>query len=76
MLQGSVYGLQKRYFGEFSYGLELTYQITPQACISSKRSFVYHQGERGYSLRLMRYSPKRDDIPLLSQWIKKMFLDV
>ena len=42
---------EKRYFREFSYGLELTYQITPQACISSAtccgissmRSIVYHQ---------------------------------
>ena len=59
---------RKRYFGEFLYGLELTYQIAPKACISSKRSFVYHQGEslvyhhceRRYSLRLMIYSPCRD----------------
>ena len=53
-------------------------QITPKGVyiidaehrISSTRSAVYHHCERGYSLRLMRYTLKRDDIPLLSQWIK------
>ena len=39
-------------------------------CISPKRSFVYHHCERKYSLRLMVYTLKRYDIPLLSQWIK------
>ena len=46
-------GGQKRYFGEFSYGLELTYQITAGAvyiinaehCISPTRSVVYHHCE-------------------------------
>ena len=55
---------KKRYFQELLYGLEPTYQIAPQACISSKRSFVYHQGEslvyhhceRRYSLWLMIYT--------------------
>ena len=59
-------------------GLNCSVPITPKACISSKRSFVYHQGEslvyhhceRRYSLRLMIYT-FGDDIPLLSQWIKK-----
>ena len=48
--------------------LNLRTKSRREACISSKRSFVYHQGEslvyhhceRGYSLRLMIYSPCRD----------------
>ena len=32
---------------------------------------VYHDCESGYSLRLMIDSLRRDDIPLLSQWINK-----
>ena len=59
-----VKGGQKRYFGEFLYGLELMYQITPKGvyiinakhCISSRRNLVYHHCERGYSLRLMIYT--------------------
>ncbi len=55
---------QKRYFREFSYGLEPTYQITAGAvyiinaehCISPTRSVVYHHCERGCSLRLMIYT--------------------
>ena len=60
-------------------------QITPKACISSMRSIVYHQRlavvyhhcERVYSLRLMIYTfgddipTSSDDMPSLSQWIKK-----
>ena len=50
---------------------------TVNRCISSKRSFVYHHCERKYSLRLMIYAcgddihAARDNMPLLSQWIKK-----
>ena len=50
-------------------------------CISSKRSFVYHQADRNTHLRcdemqhgiavLMIYTLTRDDIPSLSAWIKK-----
>ena len=51
-------------FATFSLGLKCSVPITPKACISSKRSFVYHQGEslvyhhceRRYSLRLMIYT--------------------
>ena len=59
---------QKEKIGKFCIDLNLCVTITPKACISSKRSFVYHQGEslvyhhceRGCSLRLMIYSPCRD----------------
>ena len=52
---------KKDIFTTFSLGLNCSVSITPKACISSKRSFVYHQGEslvyhhceREYSLRLM-----------------------
>ena len=47
--------------------------------IINSEGIVYHQNEvlyiiiakAKYSLRLMRYTLARDDIPLLSQWIKK-----
>ena len=59
--------------------------ITPKACISSAtccgisstRSVVYHHCESDttcgwwYAPTAMIYTLKRDDIPLLSQWIKK-----
>ena len=54
----------KKIFLFFCLGLNCSVPITPKACISSKRSFVYHQGEslvyhhceRKYSLRLMIYT--------------------
>ena len=57
-------GEQKRYFQEFSYGLELVRHITPwgvyginaKHCISSRCNLVYHHCERGCSLRLMIYT--------------------
>ena len=57
-------GDKKDIFATFSLGLNCSVPIRPKACISSKRSFVYHQGEslvyhhceRRYSLRLMIYT--------------------
>jgi len=57
-------GDKKDVFGSFYFDLNCRVLITPKACISSKRSFVYHQGEslvyhhceRTYSLRLMIYT--------------------
>ena len=59
--------------------------INTECCISSKRSFAYHPPEewhiiiaKEYTICGWWYTPtamictlKRDDIPLLSQWIKK-----
>ena len=53
------------------------YIIKTEFCISPTQSVAYHHCEREYSLRLMIYTfgddilAKADDIPLLSQWIKK-----
>ena len=53
------------------------YIIKTEFCISPTQSVVYHHCEREYSLRLMICTfgddilAKADDIPLLSQWIKK-----
>ena len=51
--------------------------INAEHCISSKRSFAYHHCESDTTYgwwdapSVMIYTLKRDDIPLLSQWIKK-----
>ena len=59
-------GMIKKIFFVFQYGFEP--KSRRKACISSMQSIVYHQRlavvyhhcERGYSLRLMIYSPCRD----------------
>ena len=72
-------------FSHPNHAVGRVYHQFRRNCISSTQSVVYHQCESGYSLRLMRYTLfaryarkkrmrytlKRDDMPLLSQWIKK-----
>ena len=58
----------------------IVYHQFRRNCISSKRSFVYHQADRNTHLRcdgiqhgvavLMIYTLTRDDIPSPSAWIK------
>ena len=56
-------GDKKDIFGSFYFGLNCRVLITPKACISSKRSFGYHQNEVLYIIkpqedarwRVMRY---------------------
>ena len=58
MLHGVLYNskiffcikITKRYVREFSYRLELTYQITPQACMESMQSIVWNPLQDGMEL--------------------------
>jgi len=58
---------QKRYFREFSYGLELTrlnhvegvYIINAKHCISPTRSVVYHQAAGRCTLKRDEIQPRR-----------------
>ena len=80
-----VYGLQKRYFRHYWIWIRTLTQITAKAVyIINSAGIAYHQNEVLYIIiakrnaacgwwytpSVMRCTLARDDIPLLSQWIK------